>query len=142
MNAALERYAVELEWEHRRRRVKAVPTVSPSFGEWMARARPEYRWDYAHFVAMQMTLDRITAGLDRRAYFQVPIRHGKTEHNTIGYASYRLEANPSTRVLVCSYNDRRAQKFSRDIRRLTRSRGKVELSAERCFPFARGIALG
>ena len=104
--------------------------VAPSYGDWIAAARPEFRWDYPHFVAMQQVLDRVTAGEVRRAYFQIPIRHGKTEHNTISYATYRLELDPRTRILIGSYNDRRAQKFSRDIRRLAASRG-VTLSDER-----------
>ena len=105
------------------------PTVD-SFGEWMAAARAEHQWTARHFVAMQSVLDRMTIGAVKRAYFQVPIRHGKTEHNTIGYAAFRLERNPSTRILVCSYNDRRAQKFSREIRKLAMSRG-VQMSKDR-----------
>jgi predicted phage terminase large subunit-like protein len=79
---------------------------------------------------MQGKLDQVTRGEIRRLYFQIAIRHGKTEHNTIGYAAHRLERDPKTRTLVCSYNERRAQKFSREIRRLARSRG-VTLSSER-----------
>lgn len=101
-----------------------------TFGVWLTIARPEHRWDYRHFRAMQDRLDRITAGELRRVYFQVPIRHGKTEHNTIAYAAYRLEQDPRTRILVGSYNQRKAEKFSRDIRRLARARGVV-MSAER-----------
>jgi predicted phage terminase large subunit-like protein len=111
--------------------VKPQAQVQGSFGKWMEKARPEYSWTARHFVAMQAVLDDITKGTERRAYFQVPIRHGKTEHNTISYAAYRLELSPKTRILVCSYNDRRAQKFSRDIRRLVRERGRVQLSNDR-----------
>jgi predicted phage terminase large subunit-like protein len=100
------------------------------FGSWIARARPEHRWDYRHFLVMQDALDRVTAGELRRVFFQIPIRHAKTEHNTISYATYRLERDPCTRILVGSYNQRQAEKFSREIRKLTRSRGVV-LSAER-----------
>jgi predicted phage terminase large subunit-like protein len=119
--------------ELRRRALTAptrTPLPAPPFGDWMAHARGEHRWDARHFVAMQGVLDRITAGTERRAYFQVPIRHGKTEHNTISYAVFRLEQNPRCRILVCSYNDRRAQKFSRDIRRLATARG-VAMSQDR-----------
>ena len=100
------------------------------FGEWMATNRPEYRWDARHFQVMQAALDKVTSGEIKRLYFQIPIRHGKTEHNTIGYAASRLEADPTTRILVGSYNDKRAQKFSRDIRRLAITRG-VEMSKDR-----------
>jgi predicted phage terminase large subunit-like protein len=100
------------------------------FGEWMAIARPEHRWDARHFLVMQATLDRVTAGEVRRVFFQVPIRHGKTEHNTIGYAVNRLEYDPGFRWLVGSYNQRQAEKISREIRKLARARG-VLLSKER-----------
>lgn len=110
--------------------VAATPVAKMPFGRWIALAQPEYQWTARHFVAMQTLLDDMTAGKIRRAYFQIPIRHGKTQHNTISYGAYRLEQNPSTRILVCSYNDRRAQKFSRDIRKLAIARG-VTISGER-----------
>jgi predicted phage terminase large subunit-like protein len=109
---------------------KQKAPVPDSFGVWMDDARPEYSWSARHFVAMQRILDKVTSGEIKRAYFQVPIRHGKTEHNTIGYAVYRLERNARTRILIGSYNDKRAQKFSRDVRTLARSRG-VQISTDR-----------
>jgi predicted phage terminase large subunit-like protein len=105
-------------------------SVPPTFGDWMAMARGEHDWTAAHFVAMQSVLDSVTRGERRRCYFQIPIRHGKTEHNTIGYAVYRLERDPRTRLIVGSYNQTQAQKFSREIRRLAKARG-IALSAER-----------
>jgi predicted phage terminase large subunit-like protein len=101
-----------------------------SFGEWMAHVRPEFDWTAPHFRVMQSALDRVTAGELRRVFFQVPIRHGKTEHNTIGYAVSRLEADPSFRWLVGSYNQTQAQKISREIRKLAKARG-VQISADR-----------
>ncbi len=53
-----------------------------------------------------------------------------TEHNTISYAVFRLERDPKTRILVCSYNQRKAEKFSRDIRKLAKARG-VAMSKDR-----------
>lgn len=96
----------------------------------MAEYRPEFQWDARHFLAMQEKLDAITAGTLRRVYFQIPIRHGKSEHNTMGYAAYRLKLNPKTRILLCSYNDEKAQEFSRETRRLATTVG-VSLSKER-----------
>ena len=123
-------YAVQLETETRRRRSAGRGRVPASFGAWMATARADFTWNAPHFLAMQGVLDRITAGKVRRAYFQIPIRHGKTEHNTISYAAYRLQRDPRCRILVCSYNQRRAEKFSREIRRLARACGVV-MSLER-----------
>jgi predicted phage terminase large subunit-like protein len=113
----------------RRRATQALPAPEP-YGMWLAHARPQFRWDYRHFLSMQAVLDRVTAGELRRVFFQVAIRHGKTEHNTIGYSAYRLEHQPATRILLGSYSEKQAQKFSREIRRLVRSRG-VELSRDR-----------
>lgn len=123
-------YRLDVEAEARKRALAIVRPAPQPFGAWMATARPEHEWTARHFVAMQEKLDDVTAGRLRRVYFQIAIRHGKTEHNTIGYAAYRIEQRPATRVLVCSYNDRRAQKFSRDIRRLVKARG-VAISADR-----------
>lgn len=108
----------------------AVASRVQPFGEWLTIARPEYRWDARHFRVMQSALDRVTSGEVKRLYFQIPIRHGKTEHNTVSYAASRLEDDPTCRILVGSYNDKRAQKFSRDIRRLAIARG-VEMSKDR-----------
>ncbi len=106
------------------------PSVPEHFGEWLSAARPEYGWDARHFVAMRGVLDQITAGAVRRVYMSVPIRHGKTEHNTVSYAVYRLERDPTTRILIGSYNQRKAEKFSRDVRKLAKLRG-VALSKDR-----------
>lgn len=142
------RVQIEIEKE-RRRRLRAGRTpakVTEHYGEWLASARSELRkteddpadaeaasnvrWDYRHFVHGQAVLDRVTAGELRRVLFQWPIRHGKTQHNTIGYGAYRIERRPATRLLICSYNQVMADKFSRKIRTLTRDRG-VALSLER-----------
>lgn len=112
------------------RPVLSVAATPQRFGDWIASAQPEHRWDYRHFRAMQAKLDEITTGALRRVYFQVPIRHGKTAHNTIGYAVYRLERNPATRILVGSYSEKQAQKFSRDIRKAARARG-IAFSTDR-----------
>lgn len=107
--------------------------VPRAFGTWMDRTRhlgPDKDWKAPHFKAMQHVLDQVTAGSIRRVFFQIPIRHGKTEHNTVGYGAYRLELNPRTRLLVCSYNQLQANKFSRDIRRLALAR-EVLMSPDR-----------
>lgn len=114
----------------RRKAVALLKLVQPSthtavpFGQWMSKARPEYDWDAPHFKVMQDALDRVTKGTLRRAFFQVPIRHGKTEHNTIGYGTYRLKETPDrARLLVTSYNQERADWISRQIRRLGVAQG-------------------
>lgn len=101
----------------------------PSYGDWLTSHRPEFDWSAAHFRVMQGVLDGVTRGSIRRAYFSVPIRHGKTEHNTIGYAASRLHATPDLPILVVTYSQQQANKFSRQIRRLCRKIG-VAISRE------------
>ncbi len=124
----IRRRAVAVELERRRRKRARVSTVTDSYGEWLAVARPALngqpvQWTAPHFLAMQAALDRVTAGTLRRWYCSIPIRHAKTEHNTIGYGAYRLERNPATRILLTSHNAGKALKFSRELKRLAESRG-------------------
>jgi predicted phage terminase large subunit-like protein len=112
------------------RRRGAIASVPKSYGAWLTENRTEFQWTAPHFRVMQDTLDRVTAGEIKRVIFQVPIRHGKTEHNTYGYTAYHFARNPRFRALLGSYNQTQAQKFSRDIRKLIRTLG-VGLSSER-----------
>jgi predicted phage terminase large subunit-like protein len=101
------------------------PAVEAEFGRWMDRVRhlgSDKVWTAKHFRCMQQVLDQVTAGTVRRVFFQIPIRHGKSEHNTIGYSAYRLERDPRTRILICSYNQTQANTFSRSIQSLARTR--------------------
>ena len=125
MSAAVERYAVELETEYRRRR--AAPRAErPSlpFNAWLSAARPEYRWDSPHFRMMHAALDEVTAGTLRRLVLSVSARHGKTE-SLIGYVVHRLERDPRLQVLFGTHNHDQAATVSRAIRRLARARGIV-----------------
>ncbi len=127
-------YATAFRGAKEKARKEGAAKIDPAhllpFGEWMARHRPESDWSARHFRVMQETLDRVTSGELKRVIFQIPIRHGKTSHNTYGYLSKRFAADPKFRGLLVSYNQPQVQKFSRDIRRLVRGLG-VPLSEER-----------
>lgn len=120
--ATRELEALTFEMERRR-------LIRPDFGAWLELQRPEYRWDAPHFRLLQDRLDGVTIGDIDRALFQVAGRHGKTETVT-SYAAYRLDLDPSTRILIDTYSQPQARKLSRQIRRLARGAG-VELSTER-----------
>lgn len=108
--------AVSWELERRGRR-------PPDFGGWIERARPKMRWDSPHFRAMQAVLDGVTRGEIKRALFNVAVRHGKTEHNTISYAVYRLELDASLPIFIGTHSEAQAKKLSREIRTLYIARG-------------------
>jgi predicted phage terminase large subunit-like protein len=121
------RALAELELRRRRR---ARTVTLPAFRDWLPTAFPDFRFDAPHFGAMIAVLDRVTVGELHRCYFQIPIRHAKSTVNTIGYAVYRLLRDPRTRIIVGSYNQRQAEKFSREIRKLARAHG-VAVSGDR-----------
>lgn len=118
---------VELEgltWEMERRGM-----VPPDFGAWQRRVRPGFDWSSPHFELMMADLDRLTTGDIRRLLFEVSVRHGKTETLT-GYMAYRLELDPSTRILFGTYSQLQAHKLSRAVRRIAKSQG-VAMSPDR-----------
>jgi hypothetical protein len=59
----------------------------------------------------------------------LPPRHGKTELATVRYCAYRLEKDPSTRIILGAHTQELAAQFSRKIRRIVRQ--KMRLSGER-----------
>lgn len=59
----------------------------------------------------------------------MPPRHTKTETVTVRYSAYRLEQDPTMNVILGSYNQHLANRFSRKIKRVVESR--VELSKDR-----------
>jgi predicted phage terminase large subunit-like protein len=58
-----------------------------------------------------------------------PPRHGKSEQNTVRYPVWRLERDPSMRIIVGAYNQTLANKFSRKSRRIAVER--IPLSSDR-----------
>jgi predicted phage terminase large subunit-like protein len=111
---------LELEgllWERERRGLQR-----PNFGAWQDVHRPGFDWDSPHFRYIQDRLDSVTAGGVLRLLIQVSIRHGKTE-SLVGYMAYRLELDPTTRILLGTYGEQQSHKLSRAVRRLLDERG-------------------
>lgn len=104
----------------------AVPV---SFDDWLPMVSPSLTWDAGHLAYIRERLDRVTRGECRRLMLFVPPRHGKSEMTTIRYPVYRLEHNPSMRVILGAYNATLAHKFSRKARNVARAR--LSLNTER-----------
>jgi predicted phage terminase large subunit-like protein len=113
--------AAELEL---RRRARLKP-----FDEWLGEVSPSWTWDWPHLEYMRGQLGRITSGEIDRLWMSCPPRHGKTEHNTVRYAAWRIECDPTLRVIVWAYSQALAEKFSRKIRRIVGER--LPLSTDR-----------
>lgn len=76
-----------------------------------------------------MFLDQVTDGSLKKLMVFEPPRHGKSEMVTIHYPAYRLEREPGLRVIIGSYNETLAAKFSRRVRRLVS--GRLGVNRER-----------
>lgn len=90
----------------------------PDFQRWLADTAPSLTWDNAHQLYLYSYLERITSGDCRRLIVTMPPRHGKSEMVTMRYPAWRLENERDLNVIIGSYNQRLANRFSRGIRRI------------------------
>jgi predicted phage terminase large subunit-like protein len=112
----------------RLRQLNQAQTIPP-FDDWLPLVSPEWDWQARHLAYIRQHLDKVTTGQCDRLMIFLPPRHGKSEMVTVRYAAWRLERNPGQRVIIGAYNQLLAEKFSRKVRRIAKSR--VALSTER-----------
>ncbi len=89
-----------------------------AFSEWLKTVSPGMTWTWKHQVYIYKRLRRVTDGLCKRLMIFLPPRHGKSELVTVRYAAWRLKQDPSTNVILGSYTQRLANRFSRKIRKV------------------------
>lgn len=106
-----------------------APIDTPPFAEWLPIVTPSYSWDWAYLLYICAKLELVTTGKINRLMIFCPPRHGKTALVTIRYPIWRLEGDPTLRVIVASYNQLLANRFSRQSRRI--AQGRIELDRER-----------
>lgn len=92
--------------------------TASTFDQWLTAVSPSWHWHWQHLKYIRKQLDRITNGEINRLMLFVPPRHGKSEMTTVRYAAWRLENDPSLRIIVGAYNQTLANKFSRKIRKI------------------------
>ena len=87
--------------------------------EWWLRVQsPYWHWDWAYQRYIYAALERVTNGESKRLMIFLPPRHGKSELVTVRYAAWRLLKELKLNVIVGSYNQRLANRFSRKIKRV------------------------
>jgi predicted phage terminase large subunit-like protein len=104
-------------------------TVKKFSPDWLEEVTPAYNWRFKHLAYICKALDDVTTGKIKRLILSVPPRHGKSELVTVRYAAWRLEKDPATRIIIGSYSQFLANKFSRKIKRIVKPR--VAMNAER-----------
>ena len=103
--------------------------VLPPFDEWIRQVEDNFEWDALHHLMIFVELERVTRGECKRLMIFMPPRHGKSEIVTVHYPVWRLERDKKFNVILGSYNQTLANRFSRRIRKLAESR--MPLSKER-----------
>ena len=97
------------------------------FQNWLKESFPEWTWTWKYQRYVYERLDRLTAGNSNRLMIFMPPRHGKSEMVTVRYTAWRLMREPKLNVILGSYNQKLADRFSRKIKRIftaeTQSRG-------------------
>lgn len=111
--------SIELAKQRSTEQETELPAVVPTdFVKFLEASRPKWKWRWKFQQPIYRELKKITANRGNRLMVFMPPRHGKSELVTIGYATWRLLLDPSLRIIIGSYNQRLANKFSRRIRSL------------------------
>lgn len=99
------------------------------FPAWLPVVTPQWVWDWKHQQYLYSALQRVTDGVTKRLMIFMPPRHSKSETVTVRYAAYRLEQSPKMNIILGSYNQTLANRFSRKVKRIAQSR--LTLSKDR-----------
>ncbi len=90
------------------------------FERWLGEVSPELNWNWAYQRYIYKKLRAVTSGECKRLMVFMPPRHGKSELITVRYTAWRLLRDQRLNVILGSYNQKLADKFSRRIKRIVR----------------------
>jgi len=93
-----------------------------AFQNWLDKNAKPFKWNWRHQLFLYKALHRLTTGECKRLIITMPPRHGKSETVTIRYAAWRLERDPKLNIILGSYNQKLANRFSRRIRTIVEER--------------------
>jgi predicted phage terminase large subunit-like protein len=88
------------------------------FPEWLKSVSPNMHWDWKFQQVLYGALDRIRTGKNKRLMINIPPRHGKSELVTVRWIAWMLLNNPALNIILASYNQSLANRFSRKIRQV------------------------
>lgn len=111
------------------------------FEKWLGEVSPELKWGWKYQKYIYKKLAAVDRGECKRLMVFMPPRHGKSELITIRYTAWRLLRDQRLNVILGSYNQKLADKFSRRIKRIVRaatsdsppSRQRLRLTTRRAF---------
>jgi predicted phage terminase large subunit-like protein len=92
--------------------------LTSTFEAWLPATAAGWKWDWRHQRLIYQRLQMITDGETKRLMIFMPPRHSKSETVTVRYTTWRLIREPQMNIILGSYNQRLANRFSRKIRRI------------------------
>lgn len=101
----------------------------PGLHPWLRKTNPDYNWDWSYMVYLIDLLQQLNEGKIRKLMVSLPPRSGKSELCSVHFPAYFLEKDPRNRVIIGTYNQTLANKFSRKVRSLCRH--TVDLDPDR-----------
>lgn len=97
-----------------------------SFSDYYKQTIPNSWSIPAHIKLICATLDEFyNSKTNNKLIITMPPRHSKSETTTIRFGAYYLENNPEDNILITSYNERQARRFSRKTRTVFTSRNEI-----------------
>jgi predicted phage terminase large subunit-like protein len=114
------------------------------FEHWLRTEFPEWRWSWDYQRYIYRHLDRVTKKRSKRLMVFMPPRHGKSEMVTVRYTAWRLMHEPGLNVILGSYNQRLADRFSRKVKRVVQHgerRRETERYTKSSPPYEGGVAV-
>ena len=91
---------------------------NPHFPQWLSTVSNNMTWTWRHQQVIIDQLEKVTSGECKRLMIFLPPRHGKSELVTVRYTAWRMQQDPATNVILGSYNQRLADRFSRKVRKV------------------------
>jgi hypothetical protein len=101
----------------------------PTFRRWIKGTATSWTWNWKHQILLYKKLEKVTTGKTKRLMIFMPPRHSKSETVTVRYTAWRMARDPKANIILGSYNQRLANRFSRKIKRLVGA--EIALSKER-----------
>lgn len=112
---------IEMLTPEQQRRLRKKNAGRHYFEHWLRTDFPEWRWSWDYQRYIYRYLDKITKGRSRRLMIFLPPRHGKSEMVTVRYTAWRLMHEAGLNVILGSYNQRLADRFSRKVKRIVQA---------------------
>lgn len=123
-----ERYYEELQLTTLYQKASMGAYMPPLY-EWLKQVNPDYNWDWPFQRYVIDRLQQFADGQIKKLMVFAPPRSGKSELVSVHFPAYLLERNAKDRIIIGTYNQTLANKLSRKVRALTRTR--IELDPDR-----------